>query len=987
MATTSAAITGDVRRLFDSGSLTGLTDGELLDQFLSRDGGSAAAFEAILTRHGPAVWSACNLHGPAALAEDAFQATFLILFRRAGTLRVSGSLAPWLVEVARRTALKAGTAERRRRAREGRVAVSESAGSPAFLPDEIAPLVRAEVDRLPAKYRDPIHLCYFEGRTHDEAAIALDWPVGTVRGRLSRARQILRTRLARRGIASAGWLAAVGMTETRGEVPASLRAATLAAATTGASAAAGVAALADQVIRGLAIAKATVAAGIAVVLLSAGAGLTAWVSRREDRPRPAQPVKTAMTRPQTVVVPHTDRYGDPLPRGATARLGTARFRQNEFDDGHAISRVLYSPDGKTLVTVGVQNGVNLWDADSGRIVRRLEASDASISADGRTLATVKQPGLVQLWELGVGKELRRARSNAEEYYSHLTFSADGKSLVAIGVINSKDGMKLPGVEFVAWDAETLTERFRLPAPGDFLYARALTFSPDGRTIAVASPDKKPGGFGMPMGEPELSSIRLLDAANGSRLRRIFIKHFDVGALAFSPDGQTLAAGIGDRTIRRYDPATGMERLPRLGSDQAQPLPKPGEMANKWYEDAARSAAALAFSPDGSKLVAGQEAIGYLNGRIDEASISVWDIASGRQVQRFFGHYGGISSLAFAPGGKTFASAGGETVARTWDLATGRETEPRPGHKGQGCEMTVSPVDGTVFTGGTFDHVVLRWDPTTGNCLGTVAEGMSAILAMDVAPDGKSILIDTWDGLMFWDIASRREIRRFTGKRPAHTGYYRAEFSPDGRTVTMGLRVWETSTGRELASFAHRQEDGRSKPYYMTARYMPDSRRLIAFEKHGIGLLDIAAGKEISRPLRAELKNEWLSVVSPDGRLVATGNFVPLPPVKGQPEADLAARVYELASGKQVVALEGHTDQIFGLAFSPDGRTIATAAGNFWHPKDRTIRIWDVATGRELRRFDNPEGSEHIEYLPDGRSVVNLGTDGVVTVWDVSAPSS
>ena len=192
MASTSAAIEGDLRRLFDVGAVAGLTDKELLERFLRRDSGSSAAFEAILTRHGPAVWSACHRHGPAAWSEDVFQATFLILIRRAEVLRINGSLAPWLLEVTRRTALKAGAAERRRRVREGRVALPQSAGIAPNLPDDIAPQVRAEVLRLPAKYRQPVHLCYFEGRTHDEAAIALDWPVGTVRGRLARAREMLR---------------------------------------------------------------------------------------------------------------------------------------------------------------------------------------------------------------------------------------------------------------------------------------------------------------------------------------------------------------------------------------------------------------------------------------------------------------------------------------------------------------------------------------------------------------------------------------------------------------------------------------------------------------------------------------------------------------------------------------------------------------------------------------------------------------------------
>jgi dipeptidyl aminopeptidase/acylaminoacyl peptidase len=166
--------------------------------------------------------------------------------------------------------------------------------------------------------------------------------------------------------------------------------------------------------------------------------------------------------------------------------------------------------------------------------------------------------------------------------------------------------------------------------------------------------------------------------------------------------------------------------------------------------------------------------------------------------------------------------------------------------------------------------------------------------------------------------------------------------------------------------------------------------LIAFDEHGIGVLDLAAGKEISRTIRAESNNPWLSVISPDGRLVATGTFVPfLPTIRDGKEqkVDLTIRVYELASGKQVAALVGHIDQITGLAFSPDSRTIATASGNNWHRKDRTIRVWDVATGRALHLFENPDGAESIEYLPDGRSVVTVDMDGVATIWDVSIPPS
>ena len=173
------------------------------------------------------------------------------------------------------------------------------------------------------------------------------------------------------------------------------------------------------------------------------------------------------------------------------------------------------------------------------------------------------------------------------------------------------------------------------------------------------------------------------------------------------------------------------------------------------------------------------------------------------------------------------------MARLWDLKTGREVDPRPGHRGEYADLAVSPFDGSVFTAGTWDHVVLRWDAATGRCLEIVAELPAAILAFDVAPDGKSLLIDTWDGMLLWDIAARREVRRFTGKREAHTGFYCASFSPDGRTVTMEHRVWETATGRLIAAFPAPKNDWPVSRSFMSVRYSPDGRRLISIESPGV----------------------------------------------------------------------------------------------------------------------------------------------------------
>jgi dipeptidyl aminopeptidase/acylaminoacyl peptidase len=174
-------------------------------------------------------------------------------------------------------------------------------------------------------------------------------------------------------------------------------------------------------------------------------------------------------------------------------------------------------------------------------------------------------------------------------------------------------------------------------------------------------------------------------------------------------------------------------------------------------------------------------------------------------------------------------------------------------------------------------------------------------------------------------------------------------------------------------------------HYLSARYAPDGRRMVSFETRGVRVLDIASGTEVGRPIRAEIPDPTRGVISPDGRLVTPGNFVSSTgPGKGRPGTDMAIRIYELASGKEVAVLKGCTDQVSALAFCPDGRTLAAAGGNFWHARDRTVRVWDIASGRELRRFENhPGGATAIAYLPDGRSLVTIGMDGVALVWDVS----
>jgi RNA polymerase sigma factor (sigma-70 family) len=190
-----------IDRLFGEGTLTGLGDGQLLERYLTRR--DEDAFEAIVDLHGPMVLGLCRrmLRDPRDI-EDAFQATFLVLVRKAPAIRDRALLSSWLYGVAYRVARRARTRTLRRRGREASVGELEVAAEPE--PPgrpESDPMLDQELRRLPEKYRVPLVLCYLRGRTHDQAAEELRCPVGTVRSRLARGRELLRKRLIRRGYA------------------------------------------------------------------------------------------------------------------------------------------------------------------------------------------------------------------------------------------------------------------------------------------------------------------------------------------------------------------------------------------------------------------------------------------------------------------------------------------------------------------------------------------------------------------------------------------------------------------------------------------------------------------------------------------------------------------------------------------------------------------------------------------------------------------
>jgi RNA polymerase sigma factor (sigma-70 family) len=366
----SGALGGSLRHLrdlFGDGTAVGLGDAQLLARYAaSRD---EAAFAALVARHGPMVLATCravlrNEHD----IEDAFQATFLVLARKARSVRGGDALGGWLHRVAYRVSVQAGAESRRRRREAEAAAMTPLAVTHAGPEPDVASIVHEELDRLPDRHRLPVVLCDLEGLTYEQAAGRLRWTEPTLRHRLVQARHRLRQRLLRRGVTAGAMsvILAAQASAARAAVPAALARSAVAAAAGGATSAT-VATLAAALIRSMTMTQLKIiSAGILAAIALTSAGALAVGSRRADPPGAAMPPQAGaeMKRP-----PDSNRATAP----STAPAEPVEVR----------GRVV-GPDGKPVPGATVRTA---WVEPDDP-----PAPDATSAPDGRFVMRVARPG-------------------------------------------------------------------------------------------------------------------------------------------------------------------------------------------------------------------------------------------------------------------------------------------------------------------------------------------------------------------------------------------------------------------------------------------------------------------------------------------------------------------------------------------------------------------------------------------------------------------
>jgi RNA polymerase sigma factor (sigma-70 family) len=431
-------VTKQIETLFDGGTMTALTDAQLLERFsVGRDARGEAAFAELVARHGPMVLGVCNqILEDRHLAEDAFQATFLVLARRARTVSRSEWLGAWLHAVAARTARSARGRRARRLRREEDcmriVAGSKIAERPSTPPDEVilageeASVLHGEIARLPDAFRLPVVLCYLEGLTVHEAASRLRVSHGTVRSRMARAREKLRRGLMRRGIIAPAAALAALLDASPASAAVSAPLATLttraavhfaAGATRGAWVAASAAALAHRVLRSMLVHR-LVLAGAVVVLLAVVAGGAGFAARALTSG--GQPAK----------LPES-----PPPSLAQAAAAPADSAKSAIPAARTLRVVVLDPEGRPAPNVHVLASV--WTDEKDFKANRDYSSDAAgaaLIALPRTYRIVRlfvsKPPLVPMFTHWEEDELAAGKKIPEEYTIRLErgASAGGRIL-------------------------------------------------------------------------------------------------------------------------------------------------------------------------------------------------------------------------------------------------------------------------------------------------------------------------------------------------------------------------------------------------------------------------------------------------------------------------------------------------------------------------------------------------------------------------------
>ncbi|PHQ48828.1 hypothetical protein BLA24_27560 [Streptomyces cinnamoneus] len=419
----------------------------------------------------------------------------------------------------------------------------------------------------------------------------------------------------------------------------------------------------------------------------------------------------------------------------------------------------------------------------------------------------------------------------------------------------------------------------------------------------------------------------------------------VNAVAYSPDGRTLATASDDHTVKLWN-VTSKRLITTLRGHT-------------------RGVDALAFSPDGKVLASGGE----------DGSAKLWHLPTNTVIATLAGHRGAVLTVVFSRDGGTLVTAGHDRDVKLWDTVTHQLTATLSGHTQQVMGAAFS-ADGRTLATVCNDHTVKLWDTATRKETGTLTGHSDSVMAVAFSADDRILATASADRTtMLWETATNRPLAVLTG----HTDQVMdLAFSPTDRRLATAsydgtVRLWDPATGESTTTLRIGQ------PVQALA-FSPDGRHLATALLSSRGSLPPTAGGQAGR---ADGTRIWdvssgqavatfpngttpptSAVVSPDGRTLAVG------------DTDGLVTLWNLADDQPIVTLTGHSAAVTQLAFAPDGRTLASGSA------DRTVRQWNLSTFAEDAVFTgHGQAVLGVAFSPDGQLLAAAGADHTTRLWD------
>ena len=569
-------------------------------------------------------------------------------------------------------------------------------------------------------------------------------------------------------------------------------------------------------------------------------------------------------------------------------------------------------------------------------------------------------------QVGESHQLGMPYATGEKHINRVAWSPDGRVFAAAGA----DGV------VSLWDTASRREVARIEPPQPLAALRlihhlgvigvsagAVAFSPDGSTLAYA---ENIGYFNAVGAATELATIHLWNVRSRTTTRLLSGHSDRINALAFSPSGSQLASASSDTTVRLW-------KLSGSG---------PAVRVLKGHTGPVNS---VAFSHDGKLIASSSCDQGDRDNHADthDHSILLFDARRGRMVGRLQ-ERAPVCSVAFSPRSQVLAAGSDDDTITLWDVKSRKPIgAPLVGHTDVLNSVAFSS-DGKMLASASRDHTVRLWDLADDRQIGAPLFHSGAVDSVAFSPDGRTLASTGADGVRVWSVNGPYPV----GALPAHADALSIAFSPDGKTLAWTDDLAHRHHGRMVAGTVNVWNVGASQKSVTSVADATGNVNGLAFEPHSRTLVWAAADDHSiwswtldpqHHPVRlvAAPSNKtlvWRIAISPDGRLLAFSDRTNA--------EDSWIRLWSLRQRRYLPSLWlGRTGLLGGLAFSPEGRVLVSAGID-----DGTVRFWDVAHHTELGSpiKADPSGVVAVAFSPDGKTVATGAEDGTIRFWDAAS---